>query len=85
MSTITAQQLYDLRERDGEIDGNDLHELFRAVCDGEPSPSGATQIDPVRLTAYAEELRAGYAAHKASGGRGGEYLLDAVKFAERFI
>ena len=42
--TITAQHLYDRRERLGEISGADLHDLFRLLCDGEPSPVGRTPI-----------------------------------------
>jgi hypothetical protein len=82
---LTTQELYDARETDAAISGSDLHDLFRAVCDGEPSPSGHTHISRERLRAYAAELRAGYVAHKASGGRGGEYLLDIATFAESFI
>lgn len=42
---ITAQALYDERDAHAQISGTDLHEVFRALLDGEPSPAGATPID----------------------------------------
>lgn len=47
--TINAQVLYDLRDELAQISGSDLHELFRAMLDGEPSPAGRTLIDIDRL------------------------------------
>lgn len=51
MTTITAQDLYDWRERTGAISGTDLHNLFRTLLDGEPSPPGRTIL-------YVEEIQA---------------------------
>lgn len=82
---MKAQELYDYREESGAISGEDLHELFRLLCDGEPSPSGKTEILPESLTAIATGYRQAYADHKASGGVGGQYLLDIAEFAERFV
>ena len=42
---ILAQDLYDLREATGFISGTDLHDLFRELCDGEPSPSGKIPVE----------------------------------------
>jgi hypothetical protein len=81
--TITAQDLYDTREAFGAISGTDLHALFGAVC-GERAPIGRTPIDTAALLGYASSQRELYAAHKANGGVGGEYLLDAAAFAESF-
>lgn len=81
---IRAQYLYDRRRALGEIDGQDLHDIFRAVCD-DPSPTGSTPISPATLRTYADEMRASYAAHKASGTRSAEYLLDVATFCERFL
>jgi len=53
MKTTTAQNMYDWRERTAAISGSDLHDLFRALCDGEPSPRGATVIDGERLRVVA--------------------------------
>lgn len=78
---MIAQNLYDARDEFGMIDGNDLHELFQAVC-GDPSPAGQTPIDAAALADYAADQRALYAAHKASGGVGGEYLLSVADFAD---
>jgi hypothetical protein len=80
--TITAQQLYDRRSARAEIDGNDLHKIFRAVCGGEPSPSGSTRISADALRTYAQQQRETYAAHKANGGVDGKYLLDVARFCE---
>lgn len=77
---IPAQVLYDERERAAAISGSDLHDLFRAVC-GDPSPSGRVLISRDRLRAYAQELRETYAAHRATDGVGGQYLLDIAEFA----
>lgn len=44
MKTIMAQVLYDLREKTAQISGTDLHDLFRSVLDGDPSPVGRTPI-----------------------------------------
>lgn len=54
--TIRAQALYNLREATGFISGTDLHELFRDTCDGEPSPSGYTEIslEAVQGASYGE-------------------------------
>ena len=49
MKSTTAQVLYDTREEFGDIDGNDLHTLFRFLCDGEPSPAGRTPISEPKL------------------------------------
>jgi hypothetical protein len=46
---ISAQDLYDWRERTAEISGSDLHELFRELLDGEPSPEGARPISVKKL------------------------------------
>lgn len=46
---LTAQELYDERERNALISGTDLHDLFRLLCDGEPSPSGRTEIDRKKI------------------------------------
>lgn len=81
--SLTAQQLYDRREMRGEINGQELHAIFAAVCD-DPSPPGRTPIGRAALRTYASEQRALYAAHKRSGGRGGEYLLDIAAFCEAF-
>lgn len=78
---MKAQDLYDLRDETGLISGTDLHEVFQAVC-GEPSPAGMRDISPGKLEAYASDLRAAHAAHKANGGRGGNYLLDIAMFCE---
>jgi len=51
--TLVAQDLYDWRERTAAISGSDLHDLFRALCNGEPSPRGATVIDGERLRVVA--------------------------------
>ncbi len=82
---LIAQSLYDYREESGMISRTELHDLFRAVCNGEPSPSRRTAIDPARLRAYADECRWLYDAHKANGGVGGQYLLDIAQFAEMFV
>lgn len=80
---MQAQDLYDWREEFAQISGSELHEVFRSVC-GEPSPAGRTEIDPQALREYAESQRNLYAAHKASGGIGGEYLISVAKFCESF-
>lgn len=80
---ITAQDLYTAREHTAAIDGNELHELFAAVCGG-PSPAGRTEIDTAALADYAAGQRSLYAAHRASGGIGGEYLLSVADFAASF-
>lgn len=81
---ITAQDLYDRRDEYGEIDGNDLHNTFRAIC-GDPSPAGRTPIDPSCLVEHAASLRASYDRHTAGGIVGAEYLLDTAKFCEAFV
>lgn len=56
MSTIlTAQTLYDWREQTGAMSGADLHELFRDLYDGEPSPSGRWELPMGRLRELAEQ------------------------------
>lgn len=84
MNQITAQELYDRRERLGEITGADLHTIFRALCDGEPSPVGRTEISLEALRAHATALRESYAAHQAAGTVGAEDLLDIARFCEAF-
>lgn len=81
---LDAQHLYDARELYGQISGQELHEVFLAVC-GDPSPSGRTKIDLQALRGYASAQRSLYAAHKQRGGVGGEYLLDIAGFCEAFI
>jgi hypothetical protein len=54
---ITAQDLYDRRDERGEISGTDLHEMFRKLLDGEPSPRGRTVIDPARIEKVAALYR----------------------------
>jgi hypothetical protein len=54
---ITAQDLYDRRDETGEISGNDLHEIFEAIC-GDPSPAGRTPISRASLAAHAQRVRA---------------------------
>jgi hypothetical protein len=49
VEVLVAQHLYDLRELTGFASGTDLQELFRSVCNGEPSPSGRIEIDPSAL------------------------------------
>jgi hypothetical protein len=80
---LTAQDLYDRRDERGEIDGRELHEIFQAIC-GDPSPTGRTAIDTEALRSYAAGQRGLYAAHKASGGVGGEYLISVASFCESF-
>lgn len=82
---MKAQELYDYREQTAMISGTDLHDLFRAVCGGEPSPAGQTPIDPIKLAAAAAAYRQRYADHKAADGVGGQYLLDIARFAESFV
>lgn len=41
---MKAQILYDLREDFEFCSGQELHEFFREVCKGEPSPSGKTVL-----------------------------------------
>jgi len=48
---MRAQLLYDRRDQFAEVSGSDLHELFRFLCDGDPSPSGAVDIPDDRLRA----------------------------------
>lgn len=48
--TMKAQQLYDIREEFGHIDGMQLHRLFQELT-GDPSPSGRTEIDTAELSA----------------------------------
>lgn len=55
---ITAQMIYDLRELTGFASGVDLHDLFRAICDGEPSPSGKVEIHPLALASHPVGLKA---------------------------
>mgnify|MGYP000859624637 CR=1 FL=1 len=43
MATITAQALYDWRDRTGAISGTELHQLFQTLT-GDPSPRGRTPI-----------------------------------------
>lgn len=81
---MTAQDLYDRRDEYGEIDGNALHSIFALVA-GDPSPAGRTPIDPNALEVHAQALRETYAAHKANGGVGGEYLLHEAAFCEAFV
>ena len=50
-STIQAQYIYDLRDTTGFISGTDLHDLFREVLDGEPSPAGNAEIPIEKLEA----------------------------------
>lgn len=78
---ITAQDLYDRRDECGEISGDDLHAIFALVI-GDPSPAGRTPIDPQALAIHANALRETYAAHKASGTVGAEYLLTEAAFCE---
>lgn len=42
---VQAQVLYDLRTLTGVISGEELHELFRHLFDGEPSPSGQLEFE----------------------------------------
>lgn len=49
MKTFTAQDLYDCQEEFGDISGTDLHDLFRFLCGGEPSPAGRTPISTLKL------------------------------------
>lgn len=81
---MKAEQLYNRRDERGEIDGQELHAIFQAVCD-DPSPAGKTEISAEALASYAKGQRDLYAAHKASGGIGGEYLLSVASFCEAFI
>lgn len=81
---ITAQDLYDRREEYGEIDGQELHNIFRAIL-GSPSPAGRTAIKAEALRDYASSLRSSYAAHRAGGTVGAEYLLDEAAFCEAFL
>lgn len=46
---VKAQALYQERERSEIISGSDLHEIFRDLCDGEPSPSGFYKIPVERI------------------------------------
>ena len=46
---FNAQDLYDWREATEKISGLDLHDIFRAVCDGEPSPSGYAIVSRDKL------------------------------------
>lgn len=43
MKTITAQKMYDAREKFEFCSGNDLHEFFEQTT-GDPSPSGKREI-----------------------------------------
>lgn len=55
---LRAQALYDLRSVTGFCSGTDLHELFRAVCTGEPSPSGHELVERSRLAEHVIGRRA---------------------------
>jgi hypothetical protein len=46
---ITAQALYDEREEFARISGTDLHDVFRFLLDGEPSPAGDMPISRAKL------------------------------------
>lgn len=84
---ITAQQLYDRREALGEIDGKELHDIFRAVCN-EPSPSGRKEIDPRYLRLYAQRCRLNAEAYRISPGalKGAEQpFIDVAAFCEAFL
>lgn len=58
MKTTTAQVLYDARDQYAIISGLELHDLFRAVCGGEPSPAGRTPISVAALRQAATEMAA---------------------------
>lgn len=51
---MTAQDLYDIRDKHGDIDGNDLHWLFEQLT-GDPSPAGRTPIDAAALRRIGNE------------------------------
>lgn len=57
---ITAQVLYDARDQYAIISGLELHDLFRAVCGGEPSPAGRTPISIAALRQAAAEMGEDY-------------------------
>lgn len=51
---MEAKILYDFREKWEFCSGTDLHEFFRAQLDGEPSPSGYTEIDDVAADKFVQ-------------------------------
>ncbi len=51
---MEAQVLYDVREETACISGTDLHNVFRLLFDGEPSPRGAATFQLSRLVDMAD-------------------------------
>jgi hypothetical protein len=87
-----AQRLYDLREATGFISGNDLHELFRELCEGEPSPSGYTPVEIPEghwvIRVIAEEtnnLEAGVEKYFGKETEGFSDMLERAKIAAQQI
>jgi len=54
---VTAQHLYDLRELTGFISGTELHDFFRAIADGEPSPSGTIIFKAKEIQNFPDQPR----------------------------
>lgn len=67
MEIHTAQDLYDIRDITACISGTDLHETFRVLFDGEPSPSGKATIT----------------AHELESAPYGTILLEAARTVTR--